>query len=189
MTVVSPPYQLSLILLRGIMCFNFWVMARSTTPCCFQGLNVFSGLALIVISEALLISKPTRQGESPEQWEHITIVGLGARPHNSWYSDILTLTMLNTSIWTSMVNNLRYGYKGIFLPRLQCNWQKSLRCHRAEKTGTHFPDRKIAIILQVSMFLLFFKRCCIASARHATHRNLHVRRQCNSFLELYYHRK
>ena len=31
---------------------------------CFQGLNVFSGL---VISEALPISKPIRQGQSKEQ--------------------------------------------------------------------------------------------------------------------------
>ena len=35
--------------------------------CCFRGLIVFSGLALIVISKSLPISKPIRQGESPEQ--------------------------------------------------------------------------------------------------------------------------
>ena len=43
-------------------------------PVVFKVWMYISSLALIVIPEALPISKPIWQGESQEQWEHVTIL-------------------------------------------------------------------------------------------------------------------
>ena len=50
-----------------------------------------------------------------------------------------------------------------------------------------FADK---ILLEEFLFFLqLFRRCCIASMRHATYRNLCMRRQCNNLLKLHCHRE
>ena len=86
----------------------------------------------------------------------------------------------------------------IFHLRLQCNFQNCYRrCRREGKFETRLHqytcDGKIClqnIIRRIFIFFLqLFRRCCIASARHVTYRNLCMRRQCNNLLKLHCHRE
>ena len=77
-----------------------------------------------------------------------------------------------------------YGPRVIFHQRLQCQFQKLLCCHRGEiiaiwlhSAMAKFADRKLPEYSEFSVFLQLFRKCCTASTRHATHRNLYVRRQ------------
>ena len=63
----------------------------------------------------------------------------------------------------------------------KCNYKKLLRCSGEEKNATRlhgvlakFADRKIARIFRLFNFSAIFRRCCIASAKHTTHRNLYL---------------
>ena len=89
--------------------------------------------------------------------------------------------------------------RAISHPRLQCNFQKLLHCHRAKNLQPGYTVQWQSLLLgklpeyvfqnQFSIFLQLLRSFCIASARHATHRNLYVRQQCNNFLKLDCHRK
>ena len=67
MTVVSPPYQLFINIIPRHDVLLFLSYGEDLLLPAVGGLNVFSGLALIIISEALPIFKLIRQRESPEQ--------------------------------------------------------------------------------------------------------------------------
>ena len=68
MTVVAPPYRLVINIIPRHDVLIFLSYGEDLLLfVVFGGLNVFSGLALIVISEAVSICKPIRQGESPKQ--------------------------------------------------------------------------------------------------------------------------